>query len=70
MLIQKIVEELQNIPKDKLAEIYDLIHYFRLGLNQETAQPLTMSEVESRTPGLLKGKLGEAFFEPLPEGEF
>jgi hypothetical protein len=69
MLIQKIVEELQNIPKDKLAEIYDLIHYFRLGLNQETAQPLTMSEVESRTPGLLKGKLGEAFFEPLPEEE-
>ena len=35
MLIQKIVRELQDIPEDKLAEIYDLIHYFRLGLGQE-----------------------------------
>ncbi|MBE9256457.1 MULTISPECIES: hypothetical protein [Aphanizomenonaceae] len=70
MLIDKIIQELRDIPEDKLAEIYDLIHYFRLGLNRETAQSLTMSEVESRTPGLLKGKLGEAFFEPLPEEEF
>ncbi|MHC5767113.1 MAG: hypothetical protein ACYTXI_16120 [Nostoc sp.] len=61
MLIQKIVQELQDIPKDKLAEIYDLIHYFRLGLSQERTQP--------RTPGLLKGQLGDAFFEPLPEDE-
>ncbi|MCC5616007.1 hypothetical protein LC605_13190 [Nostoc sp. CHAB 5836] len=44
-----------------LAELYDLIHYFRLGLSQERTQP--------RTPGLLKGKLGDAFFEPLPEDE-
>ncbi|MBD2297712.1 hypothetical protein [Nostoc sp. FACHB-190] len=69
MLIQKIVQELQNIPEDKLAEIYDLIHYFRLGLNRETAQPLTISELEPRTPGLLTGKLSDAFFEPLPEEE-
>jgi hypothetical protein len=69
MLIQKIVQELQDIPEDKLAEIYDLIHYFRLGLNRETAQPLTVSEVEPRTPGLLTGKLSDAFFEPLPEEE-
>lgn len=61
MLIQKIVQELQEIPEDKLAEIYDLIHYFRLGLDRETAQP--------RTPGLLTGKLSDAFFEPLPEEE-
>jgi hypothetical protein len=61
MLIQKIVQELQDIPEDKLAELYDLIHYFRLGLGQETAQP--------RTPGLLTGKLGDAFFEPLSEEE-
>lgn len=61
MLIQKIVEELQDIPEDKLAELYDLIHDFKLGLDQERAQP--------RTPGLLKGQLGDAFFEPLPEEE-
>jgi hypothetical protein len=39
----------------------DLIHYFRLGLGQEQKQP--------RTPGLLTGKLGDAFFEPLSEEE-
>ena len=61
MSIQKIIQELQEIPEDKLAELYDLIHYFRLGLNQESTQP--------RTPGLLTGKLGDAFFEPLPEEE-
>ena len=42
-------------------EIYDLIHYFRLGLRQKQTQP--------RTPGLLAGTLGDAFFEPLPEEE-
>lgn len=61
MLIQKIVQELQDIPEDKLAEIYDLIHYFRLGLGKEPLRP--------RIPGLLIGKLGDAFFEPLPEEE-
>jgi hypothetical protein len=61
MLIQKIYQELQDIPEDKLAEIYDLIHYFLLGLGQEQTQP--------RTPGLLTGELGEAFFEPLSEKE-
>ncbi len=57
MLIQKIVQELQ----DKLAELYDLIHYFRLGLEREHVQP--------RTSGLLTGHLGDPFFEPLPEEE-
>lgn len=61
MLIQKIVQELQDIPEDKLAELYDLIHYFRLGLTQERIQP--------RTPGLLKGELSDTFFEALPEEE-
>lgn len=69
MLIQKIVQELHYIPEDKLAEIYDFIHYFRLGLDRETAQPFTVREVEPRTPGLLTGKLSDAFFEPLPEEE-
>jgi hypothetical protein len=61
MLIQKIYQELQDIPEDKLGEIYNLIHYYRLGLEQEQTQP--------RTPGLLTGKLGDAFFEPLSEDE-
>ncbi|MGD1703379.1 hypothetical protein [Dapis sp. BLCC M229] len=61
MLIEKIIQELQDIPEEKLSEIYEFIHDFRLRLNLENPQP--------RTPGLLTGKLGEAFFEPLPEEE-
>jgi hypothetical protein len=61
MSIQKIIQELQDIPEDKLTELHNLIHQFRLGLEAETAQP--------RNPGLVAGKLGTAFFEPLPEEE-
>ncbi|MFZ2168583.1 MAG: hypothetical protein WAW61_02990 [Methylococcaceae bacterium] len=61
MLQEQIMQELQDIPEDKLAEIYDLIHYFRLGLKKEPPQ--------RRQPGLLAGKLGDAFFEPLPDAE-
>jgi len=32
---KKIQVELKNIPKDKLHEIYDLIHYFRIGIRKE-----------------------------------
>jgi hypothetical protein len=39
MLIQKIVQELQDISEEKLVQLYDLIHYFRLGLGQESSQP-------------------------------
>jgi hypothetical protein len=62
ILQQQIMQELQHIPEHKLAEIYDLIHYFRLGLSQTEL-------TTERKPGLLKGQLGDAFFEPLPEDE-
>ncbi len=61
MLRQKILEELQKIPEDQLYDIYEFIHDFRLGIKKESQSP--------RTPGLLKGHLGDAFFEPLPEEE-
>lgn len=35
MLEHQIIAELRQIPQHKLAEIYDLIHYFRLGLAHE-----------------------------------
>jgi hypothetical protein len=60
-LLQKIIQKLQDIPEDNLAQLYDLIDYFRLGLRRERPQP--------RTPGLLTGQLGDAFFEPQPEEE-
>jgi hypothetical protein len=36
MIQDDIINELQYIPEAKLREIYDLIHYFRLGLTSET----------------------------------
>lgn len=60
-LQQQIIGELQYIPEDKLAEIYDLIHSFRLGLARENPA--------ERQPGLLKGTVSNSFFEPLPEKE-
>jgi len=30
-----IINELQYIPDSKLSALYDLIHYFRLGINSE-----------------------------------
>ena len=35
ILQQQLFEEIELIPAEKYAEIYDLIHYFRLGLMQE-----------------------------------
>ena len=61
MFIQKIIQELQDIPEEKLAVLYNVIHYFRLGLSKDITQP--------RIPGLLTGQLNDAFFEPLPEEE-
>ncbi|MFU8789393.1 MAG: hypothetical protein ACNA7G_10205 [Methylobacter sp.] len=36
MIQDDIINELQYIPEAKLIELYDLIHYFRLGLSSET----------------------------------
>lgn len=35
MLQNQIIAEINQIPSEKLPEIYNLIHYFRLGLMQE-----------------------------------
>ncbi|MFP4317640.1 MAG: hypothetical protein ACLFM4_07750 [Phormidium sp.] len=69
MLLQKIIQELQGVPEEKLTEIYDIIHDFRVSLNQEEAAITTVKEEEPRRPGLLIGELSESFFDPLPEEE-
>jgi hypothetical protein len=33
-----IINELQYIPESKLAALYDLIHYFRLGIDSQMEQ--------------------------------
>jgi hypothetical protein len=65
MLQEKIIAEIKQIPDEKLAEIYDLVHYFRLGLLQER-QALP---IKQRPIGLAKGlaQIPASFFEPLPD---
>ena len=67
ILQEQIIEEIKQIPNDKLVEIYDLIHYFRLGLTQEK-QSHKIS-VKQRPIGLSKGKfqVPMSFHEPLPD---
>ena len=68
MIIQEqIVEEIKQIPNDKLEEIYDLIHYFRLGVTQEKKSQRI--NVKQRPIGLSKGKfqVPASFFEPLTD---
>jgi len=67
ILQEQIIEEIKQIPDDKLVEIYDLIHYFRLGVAQEKqSQKIT---VKQRPIGLSKGKfkVPASFFEPLTD---
>lgn len=58
---QQIMLELDDIPEDKLVSLYELIHYFKLGLSKENHQ--------ERKPGILQGTVSDSFFEPLSEGE-
>ncbi len=34
IICDQVIEELKLIPQDKLLEVYDFIHYFRVGLEQ------------------------------------
>lgn len=65
MIQDQLIEEIKLIPEDRLPEIYDLIHYFRLGLKQDS----TAAPIKSERPiGLAKGgfQVPASFFEPLP----
>ena len=61
MLLEKILQELQEIPDDQLPQLYDLVRQFRLSVTEQGRSP--------RTPGLLVGKLSDSFFDPLPSEE-
>ncbi|MCX7109344.1 MAG: hypothetical protein NTX45_04245 [Proteobacteria bacterium] len=66
MLQEKIIDEIKHIPTDKLAEVYDLVHYFRLGLQHEKQlhKPLTQRPI-----GLAKDifQVPASFFEALDD---
>jgi hypothetical protein len=61
MLREKIIRELEAIPDEHLADLYEVIRDFRGRVERPTSG--------HRKPGLLPGKLGDAFFDPLPEDE-
>ena len=44
----QLIEEIKQIPSDKLAEVYDLIHYFRLGLSQTQKTQEKTTKLESK----------------------
>ena len=44
----QLIEEIKQIPSDKLAEVYDLIHYFRLGLSQAPQAEKPTASVEPK----------------------
>ena len=44
MIQDDIIKELQYIPEAKLIELYDLIHYFRLGLANEAAKQSSLEK--------------------------
>ena len=68
MLAEEIIKEINLIPTTKLHEVYYFIHYFRIGIEQ--SQPVYQKHLSiPRQAGIMNGKLGEAFFEPLPEEE-
>jgi hypothetical protein len=57
MLQEQIINEINHIPNDKLSELYDLIHYFRLGLwyeqqelNTKKAYPLRGVKIRYEEP--------------------
>ena len=47
-LQNQLIEEIRQIPHEKMAEIYDLIHYFRLGFNQEKRTVPPKNQAQSR----------------------
>jgi len=58
MLQDQVIAEIKQIPADKLMEVYQLIHYFRLGLLHEQQQsqsnnnlyPLRGTKIEYKNP--------------------
>ena len=66
MLQDQLIEEIKQIPLDKLAELCCLVHYYRLGLANEGQKPKLTAK---RPIGLAKGtfQVPPSFFESLPE---
>lgn len=43
ILRDKVIREINLIPQEKLSEVYNFIHYFRIGTEKETIRTTTSS---------------------------
>jgi hypothetical protein len=59
----KVVEEIQRVPEDKLGELYDFIHFFRVGLERAKPHP----EEIMQFAGCWQNMSAEAFQEFLDD---
>lgn len=66
MIIQKIIDELNEIPEDKLNQIYELIHYFRLGLDREKSLDPDDTPTEQVIEGIQQGMKEALAGETIP----
>lgn len=65
MIQDDIINELQYIPEAKLIEVYDLIHYFRLGLNNEAENHSSQENDFAIDPSVCLGTLKK-----ISQGDF
>jgi len=50
---QQLVSEIERIPDDRLDEVFDVLHYFRLGL-ESSARPATPTQHRQPSPRLAR----------------
>lgn len=43
-LRERVLNEINLIPEDKLAQLYDFIHHFRLGIEEPSGNPLAIMQ--------------------------
>jgi hypothetical protein len=56
-MIDRVIEEVRRVPEDRLAELYDFVHFFRKGLEAAEQRPAD--------PMRFAGAWAD-----MPEGEF
>lgn len=63
---QKVVEELEMIPQDKLPELYDLIHHYRLGLEKSGSRRSQILQLAGSWSEMTEEEF-TTFLEEIPE---
>ncbi|MDZ7724064.1 MAG: hypothetical protein U5R06_14970 [candidate division KSB1 bacterium] len=56
---EKISKEIERIPDENVHEIFDLLHYYRLGLNEESSNPQKTLELAGSWKDMPKEEFDE-----------